>query len=231
MAGQDITFDDVAASAAGLQAQGRSVTVDAVRSALGGASASAVGRHLAAWRAEHAQPPEAAPAELPPALLAGLADWARQYAQDSAAPSRAALEQMDTDMQALVEAGEELEAERDDLQAQVAIATSERDDALATIAERGETIDRLNAELNNARQVAMDALVGKAKDQLAIEGKDSQIADLRAQLERSVATQGTLSDARLAAEMELVGATTARDSLAAELKGLRAQVEAARKGK
>jgi len=231
MAGQEITFDEVAASAAGLQAQGQNVTVDAVRTALGGASASAVGRHLAAWRAEHAQPLEAAPAELPPALLAGLADWARQYADNSAAPSRAALAQADSDMQALVEAGEELEAERDGLQVQLATATGERDDALATIAERGETIDRLNAELNNARQVAMDALVGKAKDQLAIEGKDSQIADLRAQLERSVATQGTLSDARLAAEMELVGATTARDSLAAELKGLRAQVEAARKGK
>lgn len=231
MAGQGITFDDVAAAAAGLQADGQPITVEAVRAALGGASASAVGRHLAAWRAEHAALPEAPPAELPPALLAGLADWARQYAQESAAPSRAALEQADSDMQALVAAGEELEAERDDLQAQVVAVTGERDDALATIAERGETIDRLTAELNNARQVAMDALVGKAKDQLAIEGKDAQIADLRAQLERSVATQGTLSDARLTAEMELVGAQTARDSLAAEVKELRTQLESTRKGK
>ena len=49
--------------------------------------------------------------------------------------------------------------------------------------ERSEMIERLNAELRNARQVAMDALVGKAKDRLASEGKDAQLADLRAEVE------------------------------------------------
>ncbi|XYJ09673.1 hypothetical protein ACSUZJ_20160 [Telluria sp. B2] len=44
-------------------------------------------------------------------------------------------------------------------------------------------IERLNAELRNARQVAMDALVGKAKDRLASDGKDAQLADLRAEVE------------------------------------------------
>jgi hypothetical protein len=85
------------------------------------------------------------------------------------------------------------------------------------------------AELRNARTIATDALVGKAKDQLAIEGKDAQLADLRAQLERNVAAQAALSDARLAAEMELVGAVTARDNYAAEIKELRARL-AARQG-
>ena len=72
----------------------------------------------------------------------------------------------------------------------------------------------------------MDALVGKAKDQLAIEGKDAQLADLRAQIERNVAASAAESDARLRAEMELVGATTVRDSLAAEVKDLQAQLAA-----
>ena len=75
--------------------------------------------------------------------------------------------------------------------------------------------------------VAMDALVGKAKDQLAIEGKDNQIASLRTQLEKNVAAQATESDARLNAEMELIGATTARDSLAAEVKELANQTSKA----
>ena len=75
----------------------------------------------------------------------------------------------------------------------------------------------------------MEALVGKAKDQLAIEGKDAQLADLRSQMEKNVTSTATLSDARLAAEMELVGAKTARDSLEAENKDLRAQISALRK--
>jgi len=69
-------------------------------------------------------------------------------------------------------------------------------------------------------------LVGKAKDQLAIEGKDSQLADLRLQLERNVAASAAQSDARLAAEMELIGAATARDNFAAEIKELHAQLDA-----
>ncbi|MFC5547516.1 hypothetical protein [Massilia aerilata] len=89
--------------------------------------------------------------------------------------------------------------------------------------------ERLNAELRNARQVVMDAPVGKAKDQLAIEGKDAQLADLRTQLEKGVAQNATLPDARLAAEMELVGARTARDSLQAENADLRKQIAAPRK--
>jgi chromosome segregation ATPase len=74
----------------------------------------------------------------------------------------------------------------------------------------------------------MDALVHKAKDQLAIDGKDAQLAELRTQLERNVAASAAESDARLAAEMELVGVTTERDSMAGELKDLRAQLDASR---
>jgi len=97
----------------------------------------------------------------------------------------------------------------------------------AALAERDEAVERLTSELRNAKHVASEALVGKAKDQLAIDGKDAQIADLRAQLERSMAATAAESDTRLKAQMELVGATTARDNFAAEIKDLRAQLDAA----
>jgi len=207
MAREETTFDEVAAAAARLQKEGQSVTVDAVRAALGDASAGAVYRHLAAWRAKNEKPAEPPKAELPKALAADLAKWARQYADEAAAPARAAQAQLDADIEALRIAGEGLEAE---------------------LAERDETIERLNAELRNARQVAMDALVSKAKDQLAIDGKENQLTALRAEVERHMAAQAAESDARLQAEMELVGATTARDSFATEAKELRAQLDAAR---
>ena len=148
--------------------------------------------------------------EIPETLAAALGDWVRQMADEASAGPRAA--------QARTE--EELQAVREELSA----VTAARDQAQALAAERNEEIEQLMAELRNARTIATDALVGKAKDQLAIEGKDAQLADLRAQIERSVAASAALSDARLAAEMELVGAVTARDNYAAEIKELRARL-------
>lgn len=224
-----MNFEDVAAAAGKLQAGGTPVTIDTVRDALGGGSASAISRHLADWRAANEPPPEPPRAELPQNLVAELARWAQQFAEEAGTGTRAALARHEEELEALREAGDALEAERGELQQQLSELTAARDEALASVAERDEEIERLNAELRNAKQVAMDALVGKAKDQLAIEGKDAQLADLRTQLEKGVAQNASLSDARLAAEMELVGAKTARDSLEAENAELRAQIAALRK--
>lgn len=228
MAAQEITYDDVAAAAARLQEQGQAVTLEAVRDGVGAGSSSAVYQHLASWRAEHAKPPEPPRATLPESIVADLAEWARQFAVDAGAADRAALAEADAERAQLAAAGDALEAERDGLRADLDETTGARDAAQALLAERDETIERLNAELRNARQVAMEALVSKAKDQLAIEGKDSQLAALRAEIERNVTAQAAESDRRLAAEMELVGATTARNALEAEVADLRGQLDALR---
>jgi chromosome segregation ATPase len=222
-------FEDVAAAASKLQDGGTPVTIDTVRDALGGGSASAISRHLASWRSATQTPPEPPRAELPQNLVADLARWAQQFADEAGTGARQALARHEEELESLREAGDALETERGELQVRLDELTAARDEALAGLAERDEEIDRLNAELRNAKQVAMDALVGKAKDQLAIEGKDAQLADLRTQIEKGVTQAAALSDARLAAEMELVGATTARDSLEAENKDLRAQIAALRK--
>lgn len=157
----------------------------------------------------------AANLEIPETIVTALGDWVRQAAEDASAGPR----------ESLARSEGELEATR----AELADASAARDSAQARVTERDEEIEQLMAELRNARSIATDALVGKAKDSLAIEGKDAQLADLRAQIERNVAAQAALSDARLTAEMELVGAVTARDNYAAEIKELRTRL-AARQG-
>jgi uncharacterized coiled-coil DUF342 family protein len=193
---------------------------------LGTASLASIHEPLTAWRASRATPSEAPKVDIPEAIVAALGSWVQQFAEEAGAGDRDALAQSKSDLEALLKSGQQLEAERDELLAQVDSVTAARDQALATVTELGENIERLTAELRNARLVATDALVGKAKDQLAIEGKDSQLAELRMQLERNVAASAAQSDARLAAEMELIGAVTARDNFAAEIKELRAQLDA-----
>ena len=222
MAGQEVTYDDVARAADSLRQDGEAVTIEAVQDFLGEGSPNAIFKHLAAWRAANVKPPAPPRAELPQQLLAGLADWALKFAEQAGAGDREALARNEADIEALRAAGETLESERDALRSEVASVTAASEEA---IAERDETIERLNAELKNARQVAMDALVSKAKDQLAIDGKEQQLTQLRQELERKIADMAAESDARLRAEMELVGATTARDSLAGELDDLRAKLD------
>lgn len=222
----EVTYDDVAAAAADLHDDGTPVTIDAVRESLGSGSPNAIHKHLQAWRASHAVPPAPPSTDLPEPLAAALGNWVRQVAEDASAGVREALAQAESDMDALLKSGEQLEGERDELRSELGSTTSARDQAQALASERSEEVERLTVELRNARQIATDALVGKAKDQLAIEGKNSQLTDLRAQLERNVAASAAESDARLAAEMELVGAVTARDNLEAEVKDLRARLDA-----
>jgi DNA repair exonuclease SbcCD ATPase subunit len=226
MARQEVMYEEVEAAAISLQHDGAQVTIDTVREALGKGSPNTIHKHLAEWRTSQAKPAETPKADIPESILAELRNWAQQFAEEAATGARDALAQSDSDMDTLLKAGEELEREHEELLEQVASLTAARDQALALADERADEIERLTTELNDARQVAMDALVSKAKDQLAIDGKDAQLADLRTQLERNLTASAADSDARLAAEMELVGAVTARDSLANEVKDLRAQLAA-----
>lgn len=228
MARQEVTYDEVKAAAIGLQNDGEQVTIDSVRESLGTGSPHTIHKHLLTWRATQAKPAASPKVEIPEALAAALGAWAQQFAEEAGAGTREALEQSASDMEALLRSGEELEEEREELAAEVETVTSERDQAMATAIERSEEIERLTTELRDARRVATDALVGKAKDQLAIDGKDAQLATLREQIERNVASLAAESDARLAAEMDLVGAVTARDNFAAEITELRAQLDAAK---
>lgn len=219
MAEHDVTFDAIHEAAERLAGEGKQVTIEAVRDEIGGGNLGEIGRALAQWRADRLEAAPAPDDTIPAPVAAALAGWLQRYAEESGAPARDALAQSQADIDALLSAHGELEDEREQLE----IANTQ---AQTTIADRDETIARLDAELRNAKQVAMDALVSKAKDQLAIEGKDKQIDKLRNELERNVTESASVSDARLAAEMELVGATTARDSLAGEVKDLRAQLDA-----
>lgn len=214
-----VTFNQVAEAASSIEDDGQRVCVEAVRDLLGTGSPHIIHKHLAAWRAS--KPPAEAPkADIPDSVAASLGNWARKFADEAGASTRDALADAELDLEALRDSSEQLETERDELLDQVA-------QLQADLAERIERIERLTAEVRDARNVATEALVGKAKDQLAIEGKDNQLADLRAQIERNVASQANESDARLTAQMELIGAVTARDNFAAEIKELQAKLDAA----
>jgi chromosome segregation ATPase len=167
-------------------------------------------------------------AGIPPAITAALEAWAQQLKDDASRGPLDRVAQLEGELAALLQSMEQAEKQRDDFAAHLSAVTAEREQALARLAELDTTIEQLTVDVRHARDVASEALVGKAKDQLAIQGEDGQLAELRSQLERQVATSAAESDKRLAAEMDLVGAVTARDNLAVEVAELRAQLDSCR---
>lgn len=227
---QTLTYDDVAAAAQALDGQGLPVTLGALGSALGHAALAAIQPHLTTWREQHHAPVSRPVVGLPAPLAEALAAWVEEQAHAAGSGLRETLARADQDLASLIQAHERSEQARQAASMQAADLLAEVEQLRAQLADRNAHIEQLTVELRHARDIASDALVGKAKDKLAIEGKDAQIADLRQQLERSVAVTATAADARLAAEMELVGAVTARDNLAAEVATLRQQLDANRAG-
>lgn len=205
---QEIQFDEVATAAQDLIHRGLPVTIGHLRESLPTASALSIHQHLGAWRAGQAKPAVADTVEIPDTIKAALESWAQQLVQNTAAPLRDTLSHTE-----------------DDLASLLAEITASHEQALAKLAERDTAIARLTVEVRHARDIASNALVGKAKDQLAIDGKDAQIVELRREIERLIAVSAAASDARLSAEMELVGAVTGRDNFAAEIAELRAQLD------
>ncbi|WP_174874029.1 DNA-binding protein [Vogesella oryzae] len=220
-----VSFDDVATVAELLAGDHQPVTLASVCEAIGDAPLTQVQQHLAAWRASRAQAVASPAVTLPAPLADALTAWAQQLVSTASSSLQDTITETNADLAMLCQHSDQLEHARDRLQQQLTTVTAARDQALATLAECDTQIERLTLELQHARDLASNALVGKAKDQLAIDGKDTQLAELRRQLERSIATSSAESDARLAAEMELVGAATARDNLALEVRELRAQLE------
>ena len=56
MSRQEVTAEQVASAADGLQRDGERVTIEAVCARLDGASVNAVHKHLTAWRVRNAKP-------------------------------------------------------------------------------------------------------------------------------------------------------------------------------
>lgn len=149
-----ITYEMVEAAANALEAEGTgSATLKAVRAHLGTGSPNTVHRFMKMW-AEN-RPKAAAPlVAIPDDVSRMLSTWVLQAstgARDEA-EQRAMHAELDADE--LARAGEQLEVERDDLQAQIASLTTQRDKEQATAKAHADEINRLLAEVDRERGLA-----------------------------------------------------------------------------
>lgn len=204
MARPGITFEQVAAAAEALAAEGSATTIKAVLARLGSGSETTILKHLRAWRDSRPAAPVAA-RELSPQLTAAINSDIDRAVAEASAPLTAKLAEQQEELDQAIAVGERREREIDELTEQLAVITTERDQSTALAGERADEIRRLSEALAVER-AAKDALVLEAATlRLKTDNQGEQLGELKAALATAKTALDEAAQGRQAAEKALAG--------------------------
>lgn len=204
MARPGITFEQVAAAAEALTAEGTATTIKAVLARLGSGSETTILKHLRTWRDSRPAAQAAAP-ELPPHIAAALSAELARTASEAREPLLSQLASQRDEMDQVIAESDRRADEIDELTEQLAAVTTERDQAAALAGERAEEIRRLGDALTSER-AAKDAVVLEAATlRLKTEAQGEQLGDLKTALATAKAALDEAAQGRQAAERALAG--------------------------
>lgn len=232
MARTGITYDEVAQAADAISAGGDQPTIRAVREVLGTGSPNTVHKHLMLWREARPQAAATAPA-LPDSLTAAISKEIEKAASAARAEIESRLVQIQAEADDLATAGEALEAERNALADQVAVLTTDRDQAQATAAERAAEITR-QAEIITREQAAAEAArIDLATARVKVEALSHALDEARAEIQTLRAALDEHRAARQSAEQSAAVLAARMEASASEIRKIegRADLEAKRAAK
>lgn len=221
-----ITYEMVEAAADALHAERPGgATLTAVRARLGKGSSSTVHKFLKLWNEN--RPKVTAPVvAIPEDVAKSLSAWVLQASTGARADAEERSLQAQAAADELARAGEALEVEHDQLLDDIAIVTTQRDQAQATADERAAEIQRLLVEVERERGLAGAAQVDAAQARLRAESQTEHLAEMRTRIESLSAAVDVDRTARTAAEREAAVAAAQLGSARAELEAARGQVAA-----
>lgn len=230
MARIGITYDQVAAAADALVGEGsKEPTIKAVRARLGDTgSPNTIHRHLTAWRATRPQATVAAP-ELPASLTAAIATEIERAVASARAEVESKLVQSQAEAEELANAGESLEAERDELLEQVVELTTERDTLAGKADQQAADIKAQAERIEREQQAAEAARVDLAKAQLKIESSIERLGEQAAEIERLRVALDSESKARIASEQQAAVLSAKLESMTERATKAEARTELAEK--
>lgn len=217
MARTGISYEEVAAQADKLAAEGRNASISAVREALGTGSPNTILAHLQRWRA--ARPaPVARVAELPAELVNAIGAEMQRAAAQARAEAEAAGVELRNELGEIQAHADALENERDEQAELIVQITAERDQ-LNTLHESNikaleQCADRIEREQKNAENARLELAKLQLKMELlekADSDQKSQIAALQADLKTAQAATVSAQQnaAVLAAKLEASEASNA----------------------
>lgn len=232
MARPGISYDQVATVADELVADGQKPTLLAVRERLGNTgSMNTIHKHFSAWQASQ-RPAARKSTEPNPRLLATLGAEMSKVAEEAAAEANAALAQALNEVAVMAANGEALEAERDDLAAQLLDMTSQRDTAVGKAGEQASEIDRLKLEASRLQEElgSVRRLLAQAELRLeAVPRLEQEIEAVRAQLVGEQAARAEAEKTAAVANAQRAAEETARQRAESRLTSAESREDEARK--
>lgn len=213
MARAGITYEQVAQVADAILGTGQQPSIRSIRDRLTTGSPNTIQRHLATWRDARPQAAAAAP-ELPTTLTAAIAAEIEKAAATARSEIEGRLVQAQGDAAELAAAGEQLEDERDDLAAQLVTVTTDRDQAIATAAERGAEIERMTAELARERHAAEQARIEVAQARNKQESTNERLLEQKAEIDRLRQTLEQMQAGKQSAEQSAAVANAKLEAMA-----------------
>ena len=202
MARQGITYEQVAAVADAIMAEGQQPTIRSVRERLRNTgSPNTIHKHLTTWAEARPVAAMAAP-ELPRALVTAFAAEIDRAASQARAEVEARLVHAQAEAADLAAAGEVLEGERDELLEQVASLTSERDTLAGKAEQQAADLAEQSMRVEREQQAAEAARVDLATARLKIEAHAERHAEQGAELERLRQALEVERKARVSAEQQ-----------------------------
>lgn len=218
-----ISYNEVAAAADALTAEGLLPSLKALRERIGTGSPNTIHRHVTAWRAARAPAPAVAPG-LPPQLLTAIAGEIGQQTARARADVEALLVEVQAEAVELAKAGEALEDERDGLAERVAALTRERDTVAGKALEQASEIERQAQEIERERNAAEQARIEVAQQRHRMEAQAESVATQAAEIERLRAALAEDNKGRVVAEQNAAVLTAKLE--AAEARATKAEARA-----
>lgn len=245
-----ITYEQVAAAAAGMKAEGRKPSLRSIREALGNiGSLTTIAVHLRTWASN--QPKESAPeVAVPSSVLSGIQTAISQAAIEAEASIRAELTDAQQMLNDVTAEGERTAAALDaaegrigELETANAELTGRLEEAKTKASETEQRhaaeLESLKADLQREREAAEQARTELAKAQLRLESMprlEKDLEDARGEAKANGSRAGEAERKLAGAEASLAAATadlarerSALDALQLEVKEIRAAKEKAEK--
>lgn len=227
MGRKGITYEQFQAAVDALEAErAGSATLSAIRAKLGTGSLTTIHRMLQEWEDEHRPKMSMPTISIPEEVTRALSNWVVQASTGSRAESEERSVQAQAAADELARAGEELEAERDQLLADIATLTTQRDQEQATASERAAEIQRLLVDADRERALAGAAQVEAAKALLLTESQAREVAKLERRVETLTTAGKDERDARVTAERDAAVVATKLAGVTGELGAAREQIVA-----
>lgn len=211
MARLGITYEEVAAAAESITANGEHPSIQAIRNQLGTGSPNTIHKHLKRWR--ESRPAQLVAAiELPKALTQALHDVIHQAASSARAETQLALAEAQAEADELSSEGELLETERDTLLDQVKEITVEHDRQRLLLEQQDQSITKHLADIKREQEAAELARIETAKSRVELEQLRKMVTDLNEQLKASTAALESAKSEAVEAKQQAAVAITQTES-------------------